>query len=156
MPIAGNPEGEPAQTIQQQVDQDHADTRRPAGAQCEYQQEQVAVAQPPLSAAGSGRCRAGPFYPWRRSDSGDLRGAQSSDVQVAGGPPEHSRPAQHCSLDVQVSPSSVHSAALGFGIKPIPNGRSRSDNWLLGAKWAAFGVGCTVVGSFAEADCEKA
>ena len=42
-------------------------------------------------------------------------------VQVAGGPPEHSRPAQHCSVDVQVSPSSTHSAALTFLIRPMPN-----------------------------------
>ena len=36
---------------------------------------------------------------------------QSFGLHVPGGPPMHSRSAQHCSSDVQDAPSSVHSAA---------------------------------------------
>jgi len=39
----------------------------------------------------------------------------------------HSRPGQHCSVDVQVSASSVHCAACAFEIRLMP---SLSRNWL--------------------------
>ena len=82
---------------------------------------ELAVAQSRLDTADIGRRRARFAYGLGWSSFSDLQGTQSSEVQVAGGPPEHSRPAQHCSADVQVSPSSAHSAALTFLIKPMPN-----------------------------------
>src|SRR5206468_3894421 len=58
------------------------------------------------------------------------RDAQSSSTQVAGGPPLHSRPGQHCSFDVQVSPSVVHSAARALGINATASARTNLGNWL--------------------------
>ena len=72
MPILGNPEGEPPQPGQQQVDQDHADTRRAASTQSEHEQEQVAIAQPSFGAAAIGCRGASLFYPVGRCDLGDL------------------------------------------------------------------------------------
>src|SRR6202011_3335328 len=121
MPTLGAREGEPPQADQQDVDEEHAETCRPAGTQCQHEQEQLAVAQPRPDTADIGNRRARFAYGVGRSCFSDLQGTQSSEVQVAGGPPEHSSPAQHCSADVQASPSSAHSAALTFLIKPMPN-----------------------------------
>jgi len=72
MPILGDCESEPSQPGQQEVDQDHADTRRHAGAHRKDEQEQVAVAQPRLGTAGiGGRC-AGLFYSLGRCELSDL------------------------------------------------------------------------------------
>src|SRR5216117_2928291 len=56
---------------------------------------------PALRERGDPACKGWVSESLTRESS--AQGAQSSELQVAGGPPEHSRPAQHCSLDVQVS-----------------------------------------------------
>jgi hypothetical protein len=63
MPVLGHREGKPPQLNQQKVDQNHADTRRDAGAHREYEKEQIAVAQPRLGAARIDCRSAGLFYP---------------------------------------------------------------------------------------------
>jgi hypothetical protein len=80
---------------------------------------------------------------------------QSSVAHIAGCPPEHSRPAQHCSVDVQVSPSSAHSAALAFGIRRMPNWRSSSDIWRPNGARVAAAAGSINVSSPAHTDAEK-
>jgi hypothetical protein len=78
IPGSGDPEGEPPQPGEEQVDQDHTDTCRPPRTQREYQQEQVAVAQPRVGAAGIGCCGAGLFYPLVTCYLGDLAGCGKS------------------------------------------------------------------------------
>ena len=102
------------------------------------------------------RCSVGLFYPAGCSSVILVEPTQSSAAQVAGGPPEHSRPAQHCAVDVQGSPSSVHSAAQAFGIRGMPNWCSNSDNWFLRGELAAFAAGSMDVSSLADTDCERA
>jgi len=61
-PDRGDPKGDPPQGAQEQVDNDHSDAGRRARTQRQHQQEQVAVTQPRLGAAGLGCRSAGLFY----------------------------------------------------------------------------------------------
>ena len=73
MLVRPNSESHPTQKSEQQVDQHHPDAGHDAGRQCEREQEQLAVAQPPLGGEHLLHRRTGPLRSFGRRNVGHRR-----------------------------------------------------------------------------------